>query len=194
MARKNYNWSWVLHKLLDLRPQLQRFRNSQIGDGHDSNAWEDNWLSCGHLSSFIFYRFVHSSGFSTNTTVREYIQRLDGVWPTDWCLSYAVLANSPLPSLHELVRDRVLLVDNHNSGVEFTFSTTWSSLDGSHPIVPWYSSVWFPGHIPKHAFCLWLACHHRLPSQDRMLWKHEPPDLECSLCKNCMDNHIYIFF
>ncbi|XP_024976232.1 uncharacterized protein LOC112514133 [Cynara cardunculus var. scolymus] len=81
------------------------------------------------------------------------------------------LTTSPLPSLNDSVRDRVLWVDNNNSGMDFTVSTAWSSLEGNHLVVPW---------------CL--------PTQDRMLWKDEPPDLECSLCSTCMDSHSHLFF
>ena len=53
----------------------------------------------------------------------------------------------------------------------------------------------FKGHIPKHAFCLWVACHHRHPTHDRIIaWKHDPPDFKCSLCLSCMDSHSHLFF
>lgn len=49
--------------------------------------------------------------------------------------------------------------------------------------------------MPKHSFCLWLACLRRLPTQDRIAeWKHDPPDLKCSLCNACMDSHARLFF
>ncbi|XP_024976218.1 uncharacterized protein LOC112514118 [Cynara cardunculus var. scolymus] len=103
-----------------------------IGDGRATNAWEDNWLSYGHLSAFISYRFVHSCGFSTSTTVRDLLQHWDVLWGED-----------------------------RNSAADFLVSNACTLLEGVHPVVPWHKAVWFPGHIPKHAFCLWLCPYAR---------------------------------
>ncbi|XP_024965156.1 uncharacterized protein LOC112505488, partial [Cynara cardunculus var. scolymus] len=157
-VRKNSTWSWVFRNLLDLRVQLRRFLFSQIGDGRNTNAWEDNWLNCGHLSAFISYRFIHSCVFSTTTTVHELLMSLNGVWPNDWCNRFAELGSSPLPLLNISVHDKVLWWENCLSSSDFSVSTAWAMLEGNHPVVPWYKLVWFSGHIPKHAFCLWLAC------------------------------------
>ena len=49
--------------------------------------------------------------------------------------------------------------------------------------------------IPKHGFCMWMACHNRLPTQDRIiLWKQEPPDMKCVLCEQVVDSHRHLFF
>ncbi|XP_024989226.1 uncharacterized protein LOC112523778 [Cynara cardunculus var. scolymus] len=117
---KSSNWSSVFRKPLDLRSQLRRFLFSQVGDGQDTIAWEDGWLSCGHLSDFISYWFVHSCGFSTSTTVCELLMGWDGVRPDDWSNRFAELHSSLLPSLSDLVRDRVLWGEDHTSSLEFT--------------------------------------------------------------------------
>ncbi|XP_024964359.1 uncharacterized protein LOC112504640, partial [Cynara cardunculus var. scolymus] len=173
---------------------LRRFLVSLIGDGRWTNAWEDSWLPRGNLSAFLSYRFIHSYGFSTATTVRELVLRLDGVWPTKWRTRFAEICSAPLPVLNDSVCDYVLWEDNSASCSKFSVSKAWASLEGTYPVVSWYKSVWFSGHIPKHAFCLWLACHKRLPTQDRMLWKDEPPDLKCSLCGIFMDSHSHLFY
>ncbi|XP_024963616.1 uncharacterized protein LOC112503869 [Cynara cardunculus var. scolymus] len=126
-----------------------------IGDGRATNAWEDNWLSCGHVSAFISYRFVHSCGFSTSTTFRDLLLNWDGIWPDDWSSRFAELQSSPLPLLNDSVHDKVLWSEDRNSAANFL---------------------------------------GRLPTQDRMIWKDEPPDLECSLCRQCMDSHFHLFF
>ncbi|XP_024964651.1 uncharacterized protein LOC112504926 [Cynara cardunculus var. scolymus] len=105
-----------------------------------------------------------------------------------------MLSSYTVPSLNDAVCDKVLWGADCTTRSLFSVSTAWESLDGTHPIVPWYKSVWFSGHIPKHAFCLWLACQRRLPTQDRLIWKDEPPDLKCLLCGNCIDSHAHLFF
>ncbi|XP_024964846.1 uncharacterized protein LOC112505132 [Cynara cardunculus var. scolymus] len=132
-------------------------------------------------------------GFSTLTTVRDLIISWNGNWPDDWCQRFDMLYNSLLPLLTS-VRDRVLWGDNYTMCSDFTVGNAWASLEGNHPVIPWSKLVWFSGHIPKHAFCLWLACQRRLPTQDRLHWKDEPPDLECLLCGQCLDSHDHLFF
>ena len=56
-------WSWILRKLMDLRPVFRRFIRLRVGDGRTADACEDSWLWCGPLSSFISYRFIHTVGF-----------------------------------------------------------------------------------------------------------------------------------
>ncbi|KAJ9536471.1 hypothetical protein OSB04_un000352 [Centaurea solstitialis] len=78
---------------------------------------------------------------------------------------------------------------------DFTVQRAYSSFRGHQQRLPWARKVWFKGHIPKHAFCMWLVCLCRLPTQDRLVeWKHDPPDYRCSLCNQCMDSHTHLFF
>ncbi|KAJ9567017.1 hypothetical protein OSB04_002983 [Centaurea solstitialis] len=39
------------------------------GNGRNTNAWEDIWLSCGRLSSFISYETIRNQGFQLLSTV-----------------------------------------------------------------------------------------------------------------------------
>ena len=108
---------------------------------------------------------------------------------------YAHLRSIVLPTMNDNVHDTFAWADENDNLNDFSVSLAYKSLDGPHEVVPWYSLVWFKGHIPKHSFCLWLACLKRLPTQDRLfLWKHEPPDMKCSLCLSCMDSHSHLFF
>ncbi|KAJ9536527.1 hypothetical protein OSB04_un000279 [Centaurea solstitialis] len=99
-----------------------------------------------------------------------------------------------LPTLSEQP-DSVQWVDVYGKPGSFSVSCAYASFDGVHQVVPWSKFVWFSGHIPKHAFCLWIACYKRHPTQDRMMnWKHDPPDWKCGLCGVCMDSHNHLFF
>ncbi|KAJ9536430.1 hypothetical protein OSB04_un000388 [Centaurea solstitialis] len=195
IIRKTNAWSWVLRKMMDLRNVLRPHVISRIGDGRNTHAWEDTWLRCGPLSSVISYRHIHGYGFNTSTTVREFLDQIDGTWPADWLVRWPILEVHTLPVVVDETSDTVLWQSRNNGMVDFAVSVAYESLDVPHDIVPWAASVWFTGHIPKHAFCLWLACHHRLPTQDRLiLWKHDPPDWKCSLCGSCLDSHQHLFF
>ncbi|KAJ9561644.1 hypothetical protein OSB04_006804 [Centaurea solstitialis] len=192
-ARKSVRWSWVLAKLMELRSVVRRFLRVSIGNGQSTNAWEANWLSCGPLSSFIPARVMHDSGLSVASSVFELHAVFNDQWPADWLTRFPVLANVEFPSWNDSV-DRMEWVHNTTASI-FSVGVAYKSFQGEMDLVPWSDVVWFKGHIHKHAFCMWLACWQRLPTQDRLrLWKEEPPDYKCSLCHNVEDSHSHLFF
>ncbi|KAJ9557048.1 hypothetical protein OSB04_011662 [Centaurea solstitialis] len=104
-ARKSSRWSWVLSKIMVLRPLFREFIKTQLGDGNDTHAWEDYWLLCGPLSSFISARFIHSSGLNLFCTVAGLVQKIGNSWPIQWTQRYACLTNNPIPTLSLQVKD-----------------------------------------------------------------------------------------
>ncbi|KAJ9536738.1 hypothetical protein OSB04_un000123 [Centaurea solstitialis] len=194
-AKRTTWWSWLLSKLMTLRPDIRRFVKVSIGDGSTTNAWEDAWLDCGHLADFVSYRFIHASGFSQTTTVRQLLDTFHDGWPDTWNTRFPVLTNLTLPSIRPNELDTVRWESDGQGDGVFSIQRAYTSFMGALPVVPWWRSVWFKCHIPKHAFCLWTACLNRLPTQDRMAtWKEEPPDLKCSLCGITNDSHDHLFF
>ncbi|KAJ9561655.1 hypothetical protein OSB04_006815 [Centaurea solstitialis] len=192
-ARQTTKWSWVLRKIMSIREEIRQFVHVRIGDGLTTHAWEDSWILGTHLSSFVSYRLIHDAGFHAETSVFEFVSGVQGQWPTVWEERFPALTSVEVPTLDPSNRD-VVFWDTDTSGM-FSVQNAYQSLDGQHPAVPWYLSVWFKGHIPKHSFCLWVACLNRLPTQDRIYnWKQNPPDMRCGLCGCCLDSHDHLFF
>lgn len=54
---------------------------------------------------------------------------------------------------------------DYSQPLPFSSSNTWSALNDFGPYVTWYSSVWFSGNIPKHAFITWLSVLNRPPPE-----------------------------
>ncbi|KAI3718429.1 hypothetical protein L6452_19300 [Arctium lappa] len=108
LARRNTRWSWVLTKLMDLRPSFRSLFWFQLGDGKDINAWQDTWLSCGHLSSIISYRVASSVGILALSSVRDFLHAVHDSWSLDWVQRYTPLANVDLPPLHEGDKDKLV--------------------------------------------------------------------------------------
>ncbi|KAJ9563335.1 hypothetical protein OSB04_008495 [Centaurea solstitialis] len=188
------SWSWVLRKMLGLRCVIRPHIQVIVGDGRNTHAWEDKWLDCGPLATLITYRRIHAQGFTVNDTVRDFLTASDGGWPDDWVHRHPDLLMYNLPLMTE-ERDLVRWRSRHHGLIHFSVKDAYVSLDENYDRLPWTSSVWFVGHIPKHAFCLWTACHQRLPTQDRLAeWKHDPPDWKCGLCGLCLDSHSHLFF
>ncbi|KAJ9561653.1 hypothetical protein OSB04_006813 [Centaurea solstitialis] len=191
-ARKSSRWSWVLSKIMVLRPLFRGFIKNQIGDGTRTHAWEDSWLMCGPLSPIISARFIHNNGLTLHCTVARLVQEIGNAWPDQWTQRFACLTNNPIPPLSLHVNDEFFW---ELEGRKFSVKVAYKSLQGPAPLVTWTEAVWFKGHIPKHAFCMWVACRKRHPTQDRMLsWKEVPPDMKCSLCLEVGDSHTHLFF
>ncbi|KAJ9536543.1 hypothetical protein OSB04_un000295 [Centaurea solstitialis] len=126
-------------------------------------------------------------------TVADLFASMHREWPTDWLSRFPQLAGNVFPALTNDLPDS-LCWDRDDSGV-FLVRNAYNSIIGNFDETPWWRTVWFKGHIPKHAFCLWIACVRRLPTQDRItIWKHEPPDLVCPLCGDGPDSHTHLFF
>ncbi|KAJ9536466.1 hypothetical protein OSB04_un000347 [Centaurea solstitialis] len=195
MAKRSSRWSWVLMKIMALRTEYRRFMWMRVGNGLSINAWEDRWLTCGHLSQLISYRFIYNAGFSMTTTVSQLLGTFQNGWPDHWVSRYPFLTSLNVPVINQSVVDKPYwsidgIVDGH-----FSARAAYEAIVGNVPKVSWTSSVWFKGHIPKHSFCLWTACLLRLPTQDRLaLWKEEPPDLLCVFCGLTRDSHDHLFF
>ena len=189
------SWSWTFRKMLTLRPQVRRFFLHNLGDGSTINAWEDKWLTVGPLSSIISYRRFHSIGFDLHTTVSDVISHCHGVWPNDWIQMNPIAFAEPMPMGNENVVDSLKWLNVHQIPIDYSVKDAWQTMDGLHLSVSWPKYVWFKGCVPKHAFCMWCACHKRLPTQDRIgLWKHDPPDMSCVFCAGCPDSHEHLFF
>ncbi|KAJ9566946.1 hypothetical protein OSB04_002912 [Centaurea solstitialis] len=212
IVRKSTRWSWVLAKIMEIRPLFRMQIHTTVGNGVNTNAWEDNWLNCGPLSSFI-------------SSVAELGASIHGQWPPAWVNRFDDLSNVAFPVLDD-GRDVIKWMDDATLVPDFKVSMAYKALQGDLMVVPWRSSVWFKGCIPsgrsrnldfdkyltgsrdpmvfqvapplcipKHAFCMWLACWRHLPTQDRLMaWKEEPPDYMCSLCNGCVDSHSHLFF
>ncbi|KAJ9536551.1 hypothetical protein OSB04_un000303 [Centaurea solstitialis] len=175
----------------DLVRQFIRF---QIGSGNMINAWEDNWFQGGPLSRLISYNRFHRAGFDRETNVHALTSQCQGVWPMEWTQSNPTGFMLPLPTTFPNRVDALKWVSNQQL-VDFTVKEAWKSLSGIYPSYHWTKFVWFKGHIPKHGFCMWTACHGRLPTQDRIrTWKHDPPDFVCALCGSGPDSHSHSFF
>ncbi|KAJ9536468.1 hypothetical protein OSB04_un000349 [Centaurea solstitialis] len=187
-------WSWMFRKLLELRPLIRRFVVSNIGNGLSTYAWSDRWLDCGALMDCITFRRFARLGFSHNTKVRQVIEVCGNEWPVEWIQCCGELDHCQIPAINVTSQDMVQWRRLDGSLGPFTVKDAYTDLSGSLESIRWATPVWFKNCIPKHAFCMWVACHGRLPTQDRLTWKHEPPDLICPLCGTCMDSHDHLFF
>ncbi|KAJ9539129.1 hypothetical protein OSB04_031862 [Centaurea solstitialis] len=177
-----------------IRPLVRRFFFHRIGNGEQVNAWMDTWLDCGSLSEVIPFRRFSNMGFTTMTSAREVILACGPMWPTTWSQISPNLHHCAVPMLSNTVPDVIYWKSINGALKPFSVGDAYRDFCGSLDNVGWAKEVWFKGCIPKHAFCVWTACYGRLPTQDRLHWKHDPPDLKCPLCNTVIDSHDHLFF
>ena len=68
---------------MDLRQQIRGYVRVSVGDGRNTNAWEDNWLHCGPLSAYLSYRHLSGIGLDHSANVHDMIHVIGNAWPTE---------------------------------------------------------------------------------------------------------------
>ncbi|KAJ9536407.1 hypothetical protein OSB04_un000420 [Centaurea solstitialis] len=151
-------------------------------------------MEAGPISSIIPYRRFTREGFHVNSLVRDLVVACEDIWPEAWTMLNPIAFSHPLPTLTD-ADDVICWKGMQGDEVVFSVREACCSMVGTCPSVTWTKYVWFKGHIPKLSFCLWTACHGKLPTQDRIAsWCSNQADLCCVFCNNCMDSHDHLFF
>ncbi|XP_071688890.1 uncharacterized protein [Rutidosis leptorrhynchoides] len=86
--------------------------------------------------------------------------------------------------------------DRSGNNCDFSIKHVWESLRPTAPQVHWFSIVWHPYCIPRHAFVLWLLMGEKLKTQDSLqAWEISQGDvITCALCNMVPDSHDHLFF
>ena len=79
-----------------------------------------------------------------------------------------MLCSLPLPSLSSSLDNFFWLAGEHELG-NYSAASTWEALRNRGHSDGWEKLVWFKGHIPSHAFMLWVAHLDRLPTRERLV-------------------------
>ena len=93
-----HTWSWIFRKIMDLRLHIRRYVCVSVGDGTNTNAWEDNWLHCGPLSAYLSYRYLCGNGLDHSANVHDMIDVIGNAWPTERVSCHQNLSNVVVPS------------------------------------------------------------------------------------------------
>lgn len=196
----NYSGSWIWKSLCKLRNIAKPFVVCQIGSGITCSFWKDNWTSLGPLLELTGERGPSLTGLSSNAVVAEAIR--DG----DWWISNSRSRNPIIQLLQQCLPSPQVVdpqgeddcfqwqVGVNTPSSSFSTSDTWHHLHPPAPKVDWYDSVWFTGHIPKHAFLSWVTSRNRMHTRDRLLsWGLQVPST-CLLCTVHNESRQHLFF
>ncbi|CAA7055588.1 unnamed protein product [Microthlaspi erraticum] len=193
--------SWIWRKLMKLRDLARPFLHCKIVSGTSGLFWHDNWTSLGPLIDLTGANGPRVSGIPNMATVSQAIVGNDWSLPRGRHPLLILLRNCLPPVPATILQPDVSLSDEflwkNSQNVtprNFSSSRTWNSLHQPPPPVPWYGSVWFKGHIPKHAFIFWLVVQNRLATRDRLRsWGLVVPQ-DCLLCGSGVESRDLLFF
>lgn len=191
---KQDSWHWK--SLLDLRPLARPFITCKIQDGLSASFWFDSWTPLGPLVNAIGNSGTRMLRLPSNAVVADSCRNSQWNLPpprSDVVVDlHAFLTTIPVPTEEAGADYYSWTVDGEDFSV-FPSSKTWSILRESQPQQAWYSAIWFKGHIPKHAFTMWVAVQDRLPTRCRLSsWGILTP-LTCCLCLAADETRDHLF-
>ncbi|XP_077215524.1 uncharacterized protein LOC143850104 [Tasmannia lanceolata] len=161
-----HSLSWGARSIFKNRYEFKVRICYLVGEGRDLNFWTDPWHPDGPVDSQTSIGTMLSN-IPRNVSVHDI--RSDSDWKE-------VLNSGPYGELTQIV----------HSGL-FTKELP------SYPLVPWYSSLWFPGHLPRHCPVVWQAIQSRLSTKDRLFFLGSQRDSTCSLCRSEPETHHHLF-
>jgi hypothetical protein len=180
-------WSW--RKLLLSRTWSKGYFVPFIGNGRHTFLWLDYWLPSGRrLCDLLPFRLLSSTHLPWNAKVAEIIS--EGIWAfleghVDLLPFWNLITF--LPQVH--LPDHYIW-KGHRSG-KFSIYSAWELIRDSRPT---NTLIWFPGHIPRHAFIMWIASMERLHTMDRLLNFGVIHAATCILCGVQVETHEHLFF
>ncbi|GKC97559.1 reverse transcriptase domain, reverse transcriptase zinc-binding domain protein [Tanacetum coccineum] len=179
----------------NLCPIIRSFIWSQIGNGINTSLWFDRWSELEPIAGLISPRDISRAGLTLQSKVNDILNHGTWVWPQFLIDKYPFLTayNRPI-NMDEL--DRLVGRNNHGNIKTFSVSQVWLDIRVRNTKVEWYSMVWFPSCIPRHAINLWLIVQKKLKTQDLIpVWNiSDWLRVGCSLCETTPDSHDHLFF
>ncbi|KAJ6332776.1 hypothetical protein OIU77_008765 [Salix suchowensis] len=184
--------SWAWRKILESRIWFRGMFKSTIGSGANTSLWFDPWLPDGRsLINSYRARILASTGLPWDAKVDSIIQNGNWSFPAGHPdISAAWGSITFQPRVHRLDR---LVWAGHHSG-NFNIASAWDFIRRKRQTHPYACITWFPGHIPRHAFILWLAMRGRLATMDRPHVQRKVTVNVCVLCGVQPETHTHLFF
>ncbi|CAL9244955.1 unnamed protein product [Arabidopsis halleri] len=186
------SWNWKC--LLKLRVLAENFVKCTIGNGRRASFWFDNWTPLSPLINSIGTDGPRNLRVPLNAKVCDTCNQ-DG-----WSLTnprseeslrlHTYLTTISLPSDTQK-KDTYDWVVDGKTYAGYSSKAMWAVLRPRAAAVGWFSSVWFKGATPRHAFTMWTANLDRLPTKSRLLGWGMNIDPTCGLCSlhlECRDH------
>ncbi|XP_020871402.1 uncharacterized protein LOC110225772 [Arabidopsis lyrata subsp. lyrata] len=167
-----------------------------VGNGRDAWFWHDNWTPFGPLIKYFGEHGPRSLRVPITARVAD-VCNANG-----WTIAHPrsdqgeslqiYLSSIQLPTSVSN-SDHFEWVIERKSTNGFSSSKTWEQLRPREDEKAWAPLIWFKGHIPKHAFHLWITNLDRLPTMARLASWGLDVSTVCSLCSASIENRDHLF-
>lgn len=188
--------SWTWKALLKLRPLAESFIRCSLGNGCKASFWFDSWCDLGPLIKHFGPSGPMQTGVQLTSAVAGACSN------NGWLLRSArsleaeefqiMLCSVPLPSYSQSPDIYSWKVDDMDLE-SFSAKHTWEALRPRGQKQSWANKVWFKGHIPSHAFMMWVAQLDRLPTRSRLASWGLQIDTCCCVCNHYHETRDHIF-
>lgn len=181
---------------LKLRPLVDDFISCAVGNGKECSFRFDAWTPLGKLISYIGHEGPRTYGIPLHSSV-NHVATQNG-----W--NFRGVRSERMVDLLAHLTTITISDQKHRykwkDGVcsmkaDFRISHARKQMAATMNEVQWHKEVWFSGHMPKHAFILWLACLYRLSTRSRLQGWGVVEDSTCVLCEiyNETRDHLFLF-
>jgi hypothetical protein len=186
----NPSWSW--RKILQSHDYCRGWFITSIGNGSSTSLWYDYWLPDGaRFIDLHTIRTLTSTGLPWTSKVSDII--IEGHWNFPWDISILHATWNSIIFHPKIHTEDQCVWKGHSSGI-FTIALAWELLRERRPITNMHHLLWYPGHIPRQSFILWLACLGRLQTMDRLNSVGIIENNICILCSHHAETHENLFF
>lgn len=192
--KENNNHSWLVRRLLRLRPIVFPWLCIEIGNGQTCRFWSDNWSPFGCLTDFL--NLPHSTRLGIPRTATLASLNVQGNWILPAARSEKQVQVQIFLSTITLTdaEDQYSWVVDGSKSTTFSTGAVYKAIKHHNPIVEWRKTIWCSRGTPKHSFLAWLFTLNRCPTRDRLLsWGLNTPST-CLLCNNCDESRNHLFF
>lgn len=179
------SWNWRM--LLRLRQFAKRFLFAKVGNGKNVFFWYDSWTPMGPLIKLCGVNGPRSFCIPLSAKVADACTVVGWKFPpprSDLALNLHIyLTTIPLPSL-QFENDYFSWIVDGFDCRGFSSPKTWEALRPRESDKDWFSTVWFKGAVPKHAFNMCVTNLNRLPTRHRLASWGVIANDECCLCSS----------
>ncbi|GAV92902.1 zf-RVT domain-containing protein, partial [Cephalotus follicularis] len=175
---------------LRLRPLAKDHIIYQCGNGETFSLWYDPWVQGNSIHALYGHLVIYVTGLGKQARVKDIIWEGQWCWPqTSGVLIDIQQSVSSIPI--STAPDRIFW---QQVGISFSTSRAWNCIRTLSNQVAWYSIVWHPYSIPKHAFSLWMAIRGALRTKDKLVAMGVLSNANCVFHCGEPETHEHLFF
>ncbi|XP_077249456.1 uncharacterized protein LOC143888963 [Tasmannia lanceolata] len=183
--------SWAIRSILRAREVIKDKTCYLVGKEAEIELWTQPWHTDGVLEQLIS-KSVTDYSLSSMKCLDE-IHSKEGWNP---------IINKPSLNQEISILQRSLFQEEDenraiwkpNIDGYFSVKSAWNSIRQQNVVVPWASSVWFPGHVPRQALITWKVLHMKLLTRDHPIFCNRVMDDRCPLCNSEKETINHLFF